>query len=1647
VAVKSYGSFASFRDPSLHIDGCDVGPEGDVSAGHVAIRGDRWRHGRLGFAVAVGLTLTQPVARAAIEAPCRDADAGQQYIYLYRTKGFDVGDEVYIEDRNNSEVRTISYINDNQSIQLSANLSNSYKTSDNFLVSTLPEIHLHKTPEIAAGDYAELSGRDSLICKVLDVDNSGDDTVVRVIRLGRDFQKDDLCRVVNTNAGWRKEESNPVVSLQNEYPWDPAGQDVTSAEFLPDVDLQLDDNGRELWRKPGLWVTGSRERGSSQICLMLSRGENDIRNWTQFLGSENTGRPNPVIRHSCDTEAFAYTSDADLRKVWDSEDAAISVGAAYADGSTAMRIDYTGDGEVWGLVPVPFNGEVRTNGENEFRFKVKGSALNTEGDLYIKLLAADGSSTAWNFPDSLRHTSFASKSFSFSTFPGRKYLRAVAVGISLAGSGSGTLYIDDLHPFVPASWDEIVEDPTLLAGRDAAGEPLGTFACYFTARARPRQALTGDVLASGNTSCPVDVADTSDFDAGDIVVLYDLDNFEIGEVESVESGTRLRVKHIGYDEDGAATFEHDYSSSRMGMIANNTYRVSRIGGSYLIKKDLSEWERWHTDGDSRPILEPSADPADWDSLRVRQPSVAMLGSEVYMAYAGCCAGNHESIGFAKSSNFTSFTKLAGNPYIEPGAGFDSEGCSHPDLFMKMPYTMVHYTGSDGNRRSIGSAVHESDFHNSHIDFHVTMLLYPCASLGLPPADGCVLFDMGNFRIEVTANNSLKAFACVDGKWYETVTDNNVDLANGFGTYLVHDHWNLIVAQFSGDKVGLARVSMMPDIREHELFTRSPWLLYEDVAPGSNHCILERQYSTVPGVTDFSGAGQDVMFWGYGCDSGGKYAETFQFQVGRIVGVSQIFDGVDATDRWYCELANPVGEWGFSSRSVYDGASSQGVMLAQGHLPTGEHEWEWALRYLMPTADADKMFSISEPADKGDGLQTSVTGGGETILDPARALPPVVGSDQAGKRAWNLGYVGHVDIGLDLLDYTPDPSAQTGSRINLYREMLNRNDAFSKPAWHKFNLSAEGQTPSIVNSLAYYDLTDWDGEKFPDKAHNNDLYLTGSAATLADGYMGRTLYMVNRTQDSARALAVNGDFEKRNAGGAQLAPSASGWDSSDLFAPHLFLAKDRYRLLYTGWGKTAYLPSGEIVGDLFEANEILAGVTINGSFEILAGTTVSVYLSWTKKTNWGEPVWTCSSAGATRITDMFVALPGMTTDYRYNVRFKIRLDASPGLDASPRVKGFSVEYTDPGSLPSAEFMAEQDSAASSTPAFRVQLVRSDTGEKVDITDRVKRVSDITQEVPIKPDKLGSIVADDVTVVVENTDGYFSELDPGSVFYDRFYLDDEIRIFSGFLLPGGAEYEVTGRFYIDRVEVDNRGEAQIYCRSLLREAIDRLIGLPVGNQPNPKVYPGKWKVKDIMEDLLINEAGISSEDVFIEDFERYFSNVTIEEKRIGEVLQKLAQACDGVVYTNNQGDVYFRRWVSLRSGSYELSGDVNLVRMRLVGQRRDRLVKECIVKGAPLVQGTCVAPNLAYGRTVRIENEYIQQKEWADEIAANVVSRYNEGEREIELWSVYLPSVKILDTVILTEEISGISGGRYLIRYLKKNVTDYKDEYRLTSNLAK
>lgn len=176
-------------------------------------------------------------------------------------------------------------------------------------------------------------------------------------------------------------------------------------------------------------------------------------------------------------------------------------------------------------------------------------------------------------------------------------------------------------------------------------------------------------------------------------------------------------------------------------------------------------------------------------------------------------------------------------------------------------------------------------------------------------------------------------------------------------------------------------------------------------------------------------------------------------------------------------------------------------------------------------------------------------------------------------------------------------------------------------------------------------------------------------------------------------------------------------------------------------------------------------------------------------------------------------------------------------------------------PSAEFLAEQEKR-SNMPAKRIWLFINST--LYDITDKFMTMGPIDRKMTYKPGETKLLTISDQDLVMTNADQYFSDLNPSSPFYGRDYAGvDTIKVYAGFIIPSTGYAEVLQKADMRLIAIElmtTEGHAHLRCQDSFREVFDIYIGMPddVGD-PVPQVYDG-MRFKDIMEDLLIDKAGI-------------------------------------------------------------------------------------------------------------------------------------------------------------------------------------------------
>ena len=168
--------------------------------------------------------------------------------------------------------------------------------------------------------------------------------------------------------------------------------------------------------------------------------------------------------------------------------------------------------------------------------------------------------------------------------------------------------------------------------------------------------------------------------------------------------------------------------------ANSSNPVLQVGGSGAwdekrviaptVIKDGSTYKMWYTgrsaaasygigyatssDGTTwtkdagNPVL--TGDSGAWDSAIVREPSVVMVGSTLHMWYSGTAVWPYFEIGHATSTDGVVWTKDTANPVLSPTAGsWDANETYAPSVVMNGSVYEMFYSGNAGGAWLTGHA--------------------------------------------------------------------------------------------------------------------------------------------------------------------------------------------------------------------------------------------------------------------------------------------------------------------------------------------------------------------------------------------------------------------------------------------------------------------------------------------------------------------------------------------------------------------------------------------------------------------------------------------------------------------------------------------------------------------------------------------------------------------------------------------------------------------------------------------------------------------------------------------------------------------------------------------------------------------------------
>lgn len=375
---------------------------------------------------------------------------------------------------------------------------------------------------------------------------------------------------------------------------------------------------------------------------------------------------------------------------------------------------------------------------------------------------------------------------------------------------------------------------------------------------------------------------------------------------------------------------------------------------------------------------------------------------------------------------------------------------------------------------------------------------------------------------------------------------------------------------------------------------------------------------------------------------------------------------------------------------------------------------------------------------------------------------------------------------------------------------------------------------------------------------------------------------------------------------------------------------------------------------------------------------------------------------------------------------------------------AAEQTIVRATASTAFLAEQ-AKRSNVPAKRIWLYINSS--LYDITDKLmNEPMRIDRKMTYKPGETLKLTISDQNLVMSNVDKYFSDLNPSSPFYDRDYAGvDQIKVYAGFIIPSTGYAEVLQKADMKLISIElatKEAKAFLTCQDSFREVFDIYVGMPDSDgTPNPLIYTSKT-FKYIMDDLLINKAGMPSAKVDIEDVSLTFSSISFEKKKVVECVQKLSEVARGNTVVLGHGTVQFRKFISeatdvdlvMRSGE-------NYSRLRYTGQDFLLKVNKVVVIGATGVYAEAETPGET-GMTLKYENDAILTDAVAGDVASECLGRFAVHPAKVVVEGEYLPSLDLKSIIKVYEPNSMMAPKIFQIRELALDIVKHQTRMLLS-----
>jgi len=369
-----------------------------------------------------------------------------------------------------------------------------------------------------------------------------------------------------------------------------------------------------------------------------------------------------------------------------------------------------------------------------------------------------------------------------------------------------------------------------------------------------------------------------------------------------------------------------------------------------------------------------------------------------------------------------------------------------------------------------------------------------------------------------------------------------------------------------------------------------------------------------------------------------------------------------------------------------------------------------------------------------------------------------------------------------------------------------------------------------------------------------------------------------------------------------------------------------------------------------------------------------------------------------------------------------------------------------STPSSSFIAER-AALSSYPYIYVTIQPVGDGSATDVSNRLISCSLIDREAIANPFDTAVVRVGDITLRLSNDDGYFSPFVSTSLFYNKNYFNADIKVYAGFYV-NDTDVEVTLQSWtlLEKLLLDDSlGVATIYGMGKAKKALEKRIGEPDSDgNSNPLTFYGNWLLKDIVDYLMQEEAGLSSADYSCSDIPVYFTNTVFDDYVLRDALRELAQAASCRVYEDRFGKIVIAEFIPVFGSSVTvLDLSSYIVRTRFKSSFSDLVNKVRVQYADNRYYEEDNTGTLADGQKVVIDNRTLDNDTYAKNLANRISARFGSVDSlpVLEVDAAWLPDKDISDVFLLTSSNLGLSSNYYQAYGVVQNLTSMRTTLRL------